>query len=58
MYICAIQIAFHLFLLELVKSDDPTLNFITNNPLDSLLAVEIEPNKEFLLCFNCKYIGT
>ena len=45
-----------LFPLELVNSDDPTLNFITNNPLDALLAVEIEKNKEFLLCFNCKYI--
>lgn len=47
---------FFLFPLELVNSDDPTLNFITNNPLDALLAVEIETNKEFLLCFNCKYI--
>lgn len=47
---------FFLFPLELVNSDDPTLNFITNNPLDALLAVEIEKNKEFLLCFNCKYI--
>nr|XP_058949041.1 serine/threonine-protein kinase MRCK alpha-like isoform X2 [Pocillopora verrucosa] len=37
---------------KLVNSDDPTLNFITNNPLDALLAVEIETNKEFLLCFN------
>ena len=45
---------FVLFILELVNSDDPTLNFITNNPLDALLAVEIEPQKEFLLCFNCK----
>lgn len=35
-----------------MNSDDPTLNFITNNPLDALLAVAIEPNKEFLLCFN------
>ncbi|XP_078344292.1 serine/threonine-protein kinase MRCK alpha-like isoform X3 [Oculina patagonica] len=37
---------------KLVNSDDPTLNFITNNPLEALLAVEIEPDKEFLLCFN------
>ncbi|XP_073230481.1 serine/threonine-protein kinase MRCK beta-like isoform X9 [Porites lutea] len=37
---------------KLVNSDDPTLNFITNNSLDALLAVEIEPQKEFLLCFN------
>ena len=43
-----------LFVLELVNSEDPTLNFITNNPLDALLAVEIEPQKEFLLCFNRK----
>lgn len=50
------DLRFFLFPLELVNSDDPTLNFITNNPLDALLAVEIETNKEFLLCFNCKYI--
>ena len=42
------------FTLELVNSDDPTLNFLTNNTLDALLAVEIAPQKEFLLCFNCK----
>lgn len=50
------DLRFFLFPLELVNSDDPTLNFITNNPLDALLAVEIEAKKEFLLCFNCKYI--
>ncbi|KAK3733779.1 hypothetical protein QZH41_015098 [Actinostola sp. cb2023] len=37
---------------KLVNADDPTLNFITNNPVDALLAVEIEPSKEYLLCFN------
>ncbi|KAK2561476.1 Serine/threonine-protein kinase MRCK alpha [Acropora cervicornis] len=37
---------------KLVNSDDPTLNFLTNNTLDALLAVEIAPQKEFLLCFN------
>ncbi|XP_031559571.1 serine/threonine-protein kinase MRCK alpha-like isoform X2 [Actinia tenebrosa] len=37
---------------KLVNADDPTLNFITNNPVDAMLAVEIEPSKEYLLCFN------
>ncbi|XP_068751786.1 serine/threonine-protein kinase MRCK alpha-like isoform X3 [Montipora capricornis] len=37
---------------KLVNSDDPTLNFVANNTLDAMLAVEIEPQKEFLLCFN------
>ncbi|XP_048579226.1 serine/threonine-protein kinase MRCK alpha isoform X3 [Nematostella vectensis] len=37
---------------KLVSADDPNLNFITNNPVEALLAVEIEPNEEYLLCFS------
>jgi len=49
-----LTVFFSVCFVELVNSDDPTLNFITNNSVDALLAVEIEPQKEFLLCFNCK----
>jgi hypothetical protein len=47
-------IVWYFCLSELVNADDPNLNFITNNPVDALLAVEIEPSKEYLLCFNRK----
>lgn len=40
--------------LGLLNSEDQTLNFVLNNAVDAVLAVEIEPNREYLLCFNCK----
>ncbi|CAB4026637.1 serine threonine- kinase MRCK alpha-like [Paramuricea clavata] len=38
--------------LKLVNTDDPLLNYVGSTPMDALLAVEITPNKEYLLCFD------
>ena len=40
--------------VALVSSDDSTLSFLLENPVDALLAVEIS-NREFLLVFNSKW---
>ena len=37
-----------------MSSDDSTLSFLLENPVDALLAVEIS-NREFLLVFNSKW---
>ena len=42
---------------ELVSSEDPLLSYVVSNQMDALLAVEITPNKEYLLCFDGKFIN-
>ncbi|XP_028408915.1 serine/threonine-protein kinase MRCK alpha-like [Dendronephthya gigantea] len=38
--------------LKLVSSEDPLLSYVVSNQMDALLAVEIIPDKEYLLCFD------
>ena len=41
-----------LFIVELVNPEDPLLSYVVSTPMNALLAVEITPDKEYLLCFD------
>ena len=43
-------------LVELIDPEDPLLSYFGNATMDALLAVEVTPNKEYLLCFDGQYV--
>ena len=43
-------------LVELIDPEDPLLSYFGNAPMDALLAVEVTPDKEYLLCFDGQYV--